>query len=76
MCQVFKLNAFFFIIPTGATWYNHATFMIISFFEIFTDYEDDTFKVISKLHIKLEMWGSKYGESKQNMFWDFLNVHK
>ena len=47
--------------------------MIISYFELFTDYEDDTFKVNSNLHIQLEMWG--YGESKQNILWDFLNVH-
>ena len=46
--------------------------MVISYFELFTGYEEDIFKVISNLHIQLEMRGSKSGESKQNMFWDFL----
>ena len=50
--------------------------MVISQFEIFTDYEDDIFKVNSNLHFQLEMWGSKYGESKQNNFMDFLKAHK
>ena len=48
MCQKLKLNALFFNISTGATWYYHATFMVISDFELFTDYEDDIFKEISK----------------------------
>ena len=76
MCQIFNVNAFFFFISTDATWYYHATFMVISYFELFTDYEDNIFQVISNLHIQIEMWRSKSGNSKQNMFWDFLNVHK
>ena len=71
-----KTNVFFFFISTGATWYYHAIFVVIIYFELFTDYEDDIFKVIFNLHIQLEMWGSKSSESKQNMFWDFLNGHK
>ena len=46
---------------SGATWYYHATYIAFSYFELFTDYEDDIFKVISNLHIQLEMWGSKFG---------------
>ena len=76
MSNIQTQGIFFFFISTDATWYYHATFMVISYFELFTDYEDDIFQVISNLHIQIEMWGSKSGNSKQNMFWDFLNVHK
>ena len=60
----------------GAILYYQDTFMVISYFEFSTDYENDIFKVISNLQIKLEIWGSKSGNSKQTMLWDFLNVHK
>ena len=50
----------FFFISTGATWYYHATCIEFSYFELFTDYEDDILKVISNRHIQLEMWGSKF----------------
>ena len=46
---------------SGATWYYHATYIVLLYFELFTDYENDIFKVISNLHIQLVMWGSKYG---------------
>ena len=46
---------------SGATWYYHATYIAFSYFELFKDYEDD--KVISNLHIQLEMWGSEFGRN-------------
>ena len=46
---------------SDATWYYHATYKAFSYFELFTDYDDDIFKAISNLHIQLEMWGSKFG---------------
>ena len=48
---------------SAATWYYHATFITFSYFELFTDYEDDILKVISNFHIQLEMWESKGGVS-------------
>ena len=41
--QIIKLNAFFFFISTGATLYYHATYIAFSYFELFTEYEDDIF---------------------------------
>ena len=45
---------------SGATWYYPATYIAFLYFELFTDYEDNISKVISYLHIQLEMWESKF----------------
>ena len=58
----------FFFISTGATWYYHAIYIAFSYSELFTDHEDDIFKVISNLHIQLEMWGSKF-DGNVYKFW-------
>ena len=55
--QKFNLNAFFFFLLTGATWYYHTIYLVVTYFASFTDYEDDIFEVISNLHVQ----GSKFG---------------
>ena len=68
---------------SGARWYYHATYIAFSYFELFTDYKDDIFKV-SYLHIKLEMWGSKFGgnikkktgEIFEKLIWFLITVWK
>ena len=57
----------------GAAWYYHATYIAFSYFELFTDYEDDIFKVIS-LHIQLDMWGSKFDRNINKKNWKSLKV--
>ena len=61
--QIFNLNAFFFFLFTGATWYYHTICLVITYFASFTDYEDDIFEVISNWHVQ----GSKFG-GKINKF--------
>ena len=51
--QIFNINAFFFYLLTGASWYYHTTYLVFTF----TDYEDDIFEIISNLHVQ----GSKLG---------------
>ena len=53
----FNPSAFFFFLLTGATWYYHTIYLVFTYFESFTDYEDDIFEVISNLHVQ----GSKFG---------------
>ena len=55
--EIFNLNAFFFFLLTGATWYYHTIYLVFTYFALFTDYEDDIFEVISNLHVQ----GSKFG---------------
>ena len=61
--QIFNLNAFFFFLFTGATWYYHTIYLVFICFALFTDYEDDNFEVISNLHVQ----GSKF-DGKVNKF--------
>ena len=55
--QILNLNAFFFFLFTGATWYYNTICLAITYFASFTDYEDDIFEVISNRHVQ----GSKFG---------------
>ena len=70
--QIFNLNAFFFLLLTGATWYYHTIYLVFRYFASFTDYEDDIFEVISYFHIQ----GYKFG-GKINKFWQkiFKNLN-
>ena len=43
--QIFNLNAFFFFLLTGATWYYLTIYLVFTYFESFIDYEDDIFKL-------------------------------
>ena len=61
--QIFNLNAFFFFLFTGTTWYYHNICLVITYFASFTNYEDDIFEVISNWHVH----GFKFGE-KINKF--------
>ena len=70
--QIIQLNLFF--ISTGATWYYNAIYKAFSYFELFTDYEDDILKVISNLHIQLKMWGSKFDWNIYNFWGKSLKV--
>ena len=47
--QIFNLNAFFFFLLTGATWYYHTIYLLFTYFASFTDYEDDIFEIIYNL---------------------------
>ena len=55
--QIFNLNALFFFLLTGATWYYYTIYLVFTYFASFTDYENDIFEVISNLHVQ----GSKFG---------------
>ena len=68
--QIIRLNAF-----SGAKWYNHATYIAFLYFELFTNYEDDIFKVISNFHIQLEIGGSKLAELFTNFWGNFWKVY-
>ena len=57
------LNAFFFFLLTGATWYYHTIYLVFTYCALYTDYQDDIFEVISNLHVH----GSKFG-GKINKF--------
>ena len=61
--QIFNLNAFFFFLLTGATWYYHTIYLVSIYFASFIDYENEIFEVISNLHVQ----GSKFG-GKMNKF--------
>ena len=68
--QILNLNALFYFILTGATWYYQTitTYIVFTHFALFTDYEDDIFEVISSLHVQ----GSKLGR-KVNKFGGKVN---
>ena len=55
--QIYTLNAFFFFLLTGATWYYHTIYLVFTYFALFTYYEDDIFLLIFNLHVH----GSKFG---------------
>ena len=55
--QILNPHAFFFFLLTGATWYYHAIYKVLTSFALFTGYKYDIFEVISNLHIQ----GSKFG---------------
>ena len=61
--QIFNLNAFVFFFLTGAKWYYHTIYLVFTYFESFTDYDNDIFEGIFNLHIQ----GSKFG-GKINKF--------
>ena len=61
--QIFYLNAFFFFLLTGATWYYHTIYLVFTYFTSFTDYDDDIFEVISNLQLQ----GSKLTEKFTNL---------
>ena len=49
--QIFNLNAFFFFLLTGATWYYHAVYIVVTYFASFTGFEDNILEVISYLQV-------------------------
>ena len=61
--QIFNLNAFFFFLLTGATWYYHTIYLVFTYFASFTDYEDDIFEVIFNLHVQGSKFGRKFDKS-------------
>ena len=56
--QIFNLNAFFFFPLTGGIVHYYTIYLLFTYFELFTDYEDDICQVTSNLHVQ----GSKFGQ--------------
>ena len=59
MNKLFNTNAIFFFLLTGATWCYHAIYIVFTYFESFTGYEDDILKVISSLQVQESKFGGK-----------------
>ena len=58
--NMFILNALFFSLLRGATWYNNAIYLLFTYSVPFIGYEDDILEVISNLHVQ----GAKCGKKK------------
>ena len=67
--EIFNLNAFFFFLLTGASWYT--IYLVFTYFALFTDYEDEILEVISNLHVQRSKFGGKIdkfdGKSKEKL---------
>ena len=48
-----------FSLLTDATWYYHTIYLVFTYFALFTDYEDDMFKVIYNLNVQESKFGGK-----------------
>ena len=57
--QLFNPNALFLFLLTGATWYYHAIYIVLTYFASLPVYEDDILEVISNLHVKESKFGGK-----------------
>ena len=57
--KMFNQNLFCFIHLTGATWWNHAIYIVFTYFASFTDYEDNIFEVISHLRVQISKFGGQ-----------------
>ena len=66
--EIFNLNAFFFFLLTCDTWYYHSIYLVFTYFESFTDHEDDIFEVISNFHIQGSKFGGKITKFGRNSF--------
>ena len=58
--QIFNPCVFFFFLLTGATWYYHAIYKVLTYFASFTGYEDDIFEVILNLHVQWSKFGRHF----------------
>ena len=58
--QIFNPHALFFFLLTGATWYYHAIYIVITYSASFTGYEDDIFEIISNMHVQVSKFGGKF----------------
>ena len=66
--QIINLNAFFFFLLTGASWYYHTIYLVFTYFASFTDYEDDIFEGISNLHVQGSKLGGKINKFDRKSF--------
>ena len=53
----------FFFLFTGATSHYHTIYLVFTYFELFTDYEDDIFEGISNLDVQGSKFGRKINKS-------------
>ena len=66
--QIFNPCAFFVFFLTGAIWYYHAIYIVLTYFASFTGYKDDIFEVISYLHVPGSKLGGKFDEFDKKSF--------
>ena len=66
--HIFNLNASFFFLLTGASWYYHTIYSVFTYFASFTDYEDDIFEFISNLHVQDFKFVRKIKNLAENLF--------
>ena len=55
--SIIYTNAFLFSLLTGAAWYYHAIYIVLSFLATFTGYEDYILKGNSNLCVQIHKFG-------------------
>ena len=55
--QIFYPTAFLLFLLTGASWYNHAIYIVLKYFASFTGYEDYIFEIISNSQFQESKFG-------------------
>ena len=58
--QKFNPCEFFFSLLTGATWYYHAIYIVLTYFASFTSYEVNILDIFSNLRVQGPKFGGKF----------------